>query len=58
MSNCGENNCYHAGISKDGKEVFLTDIWPTREELQVCDFFCTITDFFFGGGDEKIASNK
>ncbi|XP_068742733.1 cytoplasmic aconitate hydratase-like isoform X3 [Montipora capricornis] len=25
------------GISKDGKEVFLTDIWPTREELQVIE---------------------
>ena len=24
-----------SGISKDGKEVFLRDIWPTREELQV-----------------------
>ena len=58
MSNCGENNCYHAGISKDGKEVFLTDIWPTREELQVCDFFVPLLIFFFGGGDGKIASNK
>lgn len=31
-----------SGISKDGKEVFLRDIWPTREELQVsiaCDIY-------------------
>lgn len=27
---------YLVGISKDGKEVFLRDIWPTRDELQVC----------------------
>jgi hypothetical protein len=24
------------GIDKDGKEIFLRDIWPTREQIQVC----------------------
>ena len=24
------------GTSKDGNPVYLRDIWPTREELQVC----------------------
>jgi len=35
-----------AGISKDGKEVFLRDIWPTRGELQVWDWFYIHSIFY------------
>ena len=27
------------GHDADNKPVFLTDIWPTRKEIQVCSIF-------------------
>ena len=31
-----------AGTSPEGKAVYLRDIWPTRDEIQVQDHLCQI----------------
>lgn len=38
---------YLVGISKDGKEVFLRDIWPTRDEIQVCALRLKLNIFIY-----------
>lgn len=43
---------------KTGKKCSSLIFGQREKNSRYVIFFCTITDFFFGGGDGKIASNK
>lgn len=38
--------CFVAGVTSEGKEVFLCDIWPSREEVQQTEEDTIISSIF------------
>lgn len=38
--------CFSAAVNAEGKEIFLRDIWPTREETQAVEKTFVIPSMF------------
>lgn len=41
-----EHRVFGAGVTSEGKEVYLRDIWPSREEVQLTEEDTVISSIF------------